>query len=141
MLNSVEIEQSNSSATDIITGEIAENEVPENIPEEVPSYVMKKGDMTVDEVMKEYNHGYPGFLSVKQLEATYGNKWRKENRRTKFFYERKEIYNEVSRMVSNDSRITESEAIIRLEKRRTDAGWHISGLQKELRKERAGRVI
>lgn len=62
------------------------------------SFYQSKSLTTVQELIREYEHGLNGDHSVKTLEEEWGRRWREHNTVTKFYTRCKPVYDEYERL-------------------------------------------
>ncbi|KAG2191915.1 hypothetical protein INT47_003351 [Mucor saturninus] len=96
----------------------------------VPCYRMSRGIVSVNDLWREWTEGLCGGHAIKDLEKRWGTRWRKEK---KFFNRRRLIINEIERYASQNN-ITTRTAVDIAERRRSQKGYLLHSLSKNINK-------
>ena len=93
-------------------------------------YKMNRNLTTVPQVWQEYTSGLKGNPSVRDLEANYGPRWRKNDTERVFFSNRKKIYDMIEELIRMGQ--TEDDAVAKVEALRVTNKWMLNRLQNSL---------
>jgi hypothetical protein len=96
----------------------------------IPSYVLCRSLTTVNEVWVEYTIGFGSNPAVRDLENTFGTKWRTGPKEQRYFCRRNILYKEIMKLVSNG--FSEADAVNQLETLRVSKKFTLDALQKYL---------
>lgn len=84
------------------------------------------------ELWEEYE-GVDGQTGVRELERKWGKKWRESNKESKFYGNRKVIYDEIERLAKMHRPVNYQMAVRDLESRRETNGGSLDWLMKDIR--------
>ncbi|KAG2191953.1 hypothetical protein INT47_004736 [Mucor saturninus] len=99
----------------------------------MPCYLMSRGIVSVNDLWREWTEGLCGGHAIKDLERRWGTRWRKEETEKKFFNRRRLIINEIERYASQNN-ITTRTAVDIAERRRSQKGYSLHSLSKNINK-------
>jgi hypothetical protein len=123
-----------NDATEIDSLPPDENNSPQTVAvptdRSIPSYALSRNLTTVHEVWTEYSCGIGCNPAVKDLEITFGTKWRKAPKEQRYFCRRSILYHKIQQLISEG--FTEADAVNKLEMLRTSNKFTLDALQKYL---------
>lgn len=101
------------------------------------SYKMSRTICSVQDLWREWNFGLSGRPAVKDLERSFGTKWRSNPSESRYFTGRKVIIDEIERLVATNTCVSHDQAVNHLENKRLANKGSLNWLIKSIRPPKA----